>query len=774
VRGHLADGSLSGEQAADVVGLKIDATQLSSLLGKPVLKSDLDLEAHLTGTANAPTIELAVLTKGGNAKLTAKLDLADKDNPKHDLQLELTDVDTTELLSTGVTVPPVKLASLTLSTRGQGRDAVGIKTTGSLKAKGLVVRGVTLDDIDADLGIEGSKIAITRLDVDALDQHVSANGTFERSSKTLDLKVALDGDVGVALAKLKAAGLPIKTELAAGLVKIPKDKLTIWAKGAVDGALDVTVKADALPLLGGKLSLDANAALLRGDVAKGEKAVTLKGFGLELSLDGVLLSSVLAARGKQLPPALGFDALLSLRAKGSGTLSDLLLDATLNAVTLRKDKGDRVAASVVAHITHDAAHRRAVRARRVEEGRRRARRAGAPPAGARRREEGPRSRAPGRRPPRPQATADRRGHEVRAAALARGQADPAPRRARARARLSPARSRGPRRTSICSRGHRCSSPTRRRRCRSSSSTRGSSRAMRGRPAYKLAVDLSARLAADAPRLLGGKVTATFPYSPLAGGAAGGEIPGAPRPRADRARRAPERPEAREGARARGQRERHRRRQRQPTRRARQRRAPRGRPGHSPRNDRRQRERRRKSQGDLGEGRHTALAGERLALLEGALGLGGVGLLPRIKQGLNPSLDLTLDVPKRKLASLSVLRPKLDGAPGVLSGNLRITGVLKDPRVSGGLSLGEIPMVDGTNGGAAVAITVDETGLLAKIGVGESVVADAPVPGRGHRQSRRSVRARGAEGRHRRLGRREGRQGRPAAPHPETAHRCQRA
>jgi hypothetical protein len=724
VRGHLADGSLSGEQAADVVGLKIDATQLSSLLGKPVLKSDLDLEAHLTGTANAPTIELAVLTKGGNAKLTAKLDLADKDNPKHDLQLELTDVDTTELLSTGVTVPPVKLASLTLSTRGQGRDAVGIKTTGSLKAKGLVVRGVTLDDIDADLGIEGSKIAITRLDVDALDQHVSANGTFERSSKTLDLKVALDGDVGVALAKLKAAGLPIKTELAAGLVKIPKDKLTIWAKGAVDGALDVTVKADALPLLGGKLSLDANAALLRGDVAKGEKAVTLKGFGLELSLDGVLLSSVLAARGKQLPPALGFDALLSLRAKGSGTLSDLLLDATLNAVTLRKDKGDRVAASVVAHITHDAATvelsvRDALKkADVVLDGR-----AHLPLAldgekkgldlvrpvdvhlALKRRPIGevtkyvPPLLLAGRPIPRHGAlelALDLTGslsrpkanvHLFAGASVLEPDA-PAPLQiVELDARLEPGDARS--------------------------------------PAYKLAVDLSARLAADAPRLLGGKVTATFPYSPLAGGAAGvkyqghldlgpielGALPnvqklakaralggnvsgtvdvsgnrqdvlGSVALRAEGLGTAPGTIDASVNVDVKAK--------------------------------------------ETSVKVDTALAGERLALLEGALGLGGVGLLPRIKQGLNPSLDLTLDVPKRKLASLSVLRPKLDGAPGVLSGNLRITGVLKDPRVSGGLSLGEIPMVDGTNGGAAVAITVDETGLLAKIGVGESVVADAPV------------------------------------------------
>ena len=724
VRGHLADGSLSGEQAADVVGLKIDATQLSSLLGKPVLKSDLDLEAHLTGTATAPTIELAVLTKGGNAKLTAKLDLADKDNPKHDLQLELTDVDTTELLSTGVTVPPLKVASLMLSTRGQGRDAAGIKTSGSLKAKGLVVRGVTLDDIDAELGIEGSKIAITRLDVDALDQHVSASGTFERSSKTLDLKVALDGDVGVALAKLKAAGVPIKTELAAGLVKIPKDKLTIWAKGAVDGALDVTVKADALPLLGGKLSLDATAALLRGDVAKGEKAVTLKGFGLELSLDGVLLSSVLAARGKHLPPALGFDALLSLRAKGSGTLSDPLLDATLNAVTLRKDKGDRVAASVVARVTRDAANvelsvRDALKkADVVLDGR-----AHLPLAldgekkgldlvrpidvhlALKRRPLGevtkyvPPLLLAGRPIPRHGAlelALDLTGslsrpkanvHLYAGASVLEPDA-PAPLQiVELDALLEPGDGRS--------------------------------------PAYKLAVDLSARLAADAPRLLGGKLTATFPYSPLAGGAAGvkyeghldlGPIELGALPNVEKLAKARALGGNVSGTvdvtgnrqdvlgsvalRAAGLGT-----------------AP-GTIDASVNVDVKAKETSVKVD--------AALAGERLALLEGALGLGGVGLLPRVKQGLNPSLDLTLDVPKRKLASLSVLRPKLDGAPGVLSGNLRVTGVLKDPRVSGGLSLAEIPMVDGTEGGAAVALTVDEAGLLAKIGVGESVVADAPV------------------------------------------------
>ncbi|NUP05724.1 MAG: hypothetical protein HOW73_06650 [Polyangiaceae bacterium] len=729
VKGHVDDGSLAGDQAADIVGLKLDAAKVNDLLGKEILRSDIDLEAHLTGTATQPRADLSVQTKAGAAKISAKLDLSEADRPKHDISLELSNIDTSELLSGAVNAPPIKLSKLEVRAEGSGKDATSAKTTAEINASGIVARGVTVDRLHVKANVDGPKIVVDRLEVDGLDQHATARGTFDRDSKAIDVTLDVEGDVGVALAKLREAGIPIQTNLRPGLIKLDKGAFSVTAKGTIGGAIDVTAKGDKLSILGGRATIDGKASLEKGDPEKGEKAVKLKGFDVSVALDGVLLSTILAMRGKRIPPALGFDAVLSLHAKGKGTITDPLVDATITATTLRQDKGNRATATIAAHVTRDAAN--------VDLSLRDA---------AKREDvildghaflplslDGEKKGIDPVRPLDVRLEMKRRpiGELVKFAPplLLAGAPLPQHGATELALALTGSLSRPSAKVHLYA-GASVLEPERPTPLQEVELDvvlgPGDARS----PAYKLAADLGVRLEAGARNVLGGHVDATFPTSPLSGGAAGVKYKGhfdiGPGPLASLPAVAKLAKARKLGGDVTGKLD-----------------------VEGTRSD--LLATLELAATDLVKGSPEAPAGlydanikvevkpdktdvlvsadlqdVRLATIAGSLGLGGKGLLPRIKQGLDPSLDLTLDIPQRKLSSLAVVRPKLEKAPGNLSGSVKLGGSLKNPSASGGIKVSDVAMSDGTDGGAEVALSLDQAGLKADIGVGESSAKDAPV------------------------------------------------
>lgn len=729
VKGHLADGSPSGEQSADVIGLKVDATQVNALLNKQILKSDVDIEAHLTGTAAAPKVALGVHTSSGDVKVDAALDLSDPANPKHDVKLDISGVDTANLLADEMKIPAIKVGALKLHAKGSGKDAGSISSSAELEVTGVVAKGINVDKVSAKLNVAGDLITIDALDVAALDQHITASGTFARAKKEVDLTLHVAGDVGVALAKLKAAGIPIKTELPASLVVLPENDLTVHAKGSlVPGSMiEVEVRAQKLAILGGNLKLDVKATLEKGDPAKDEKAVELVGFDGNIDLENVLLSSVLAMREKRIPPEYGFDAILSLHAHAKGTITDPLVDLTLYATTLRKDKGPRLALNVAGKVNREYAlldvSLRDAMVRSDEllranaylplmlEGEKK----GVDPA----------------RWLDVKLDLPRRDFanltKYAPPEVLKGRPIPSTGAAEIAARLYGSLSR-PELTAHARVSAPLLDPAQPQLKQVVALDLKLDPATAARRSYELITDLAVQLDDKAPALINGHIIASFPYSPLAGGAAGlsyqgrltiaptnlATLPNAPKLANLRAL----------GGRLGGMIDFSG--DRQDVSAAVSLDATGIKPvaGASGSIDASVRA---ELQADKTAVDVTAnLDGTQLLTLTGTAGVAGKGLIPRLKGGLDPALDLQLKIPSRDIASLGSLRPNLARAPGKLAGSIKLSGSAKNVLADGDLRVTSIPMMDGGEGGLGIKLLLDATHLEANIGVGKSVIAEAPL------------------------------------------------
>jgi len=724
LKGNLVDGSLSGAPAADVVGLHVDASQVNGLLGKELLLSDVDLEAHLKGAASTPELAALLSTQGGIIKLDAKLDTSDPAAPKHDVTLTVSNVDTDKLLSASLGIPKIEIASLKLHAQGKGKDLASISTDSKLELSGIKARGVTVDSLGARVNVVGDAIKFDDLEVLAIDQHIAASGTFDRGTKKLSAKLSVDGDVGVALAKLKAAGLPITTNLAAGLVKLPKGDLAVRVDGTVGGDLEVTAKTEKLSALGGTVKLDAKVGLEKGDVSKGEKSIKLKTFDATLEITGLSVSRILAMRGKVIPPPLGIDGAITVHLGAKGTTLDPKVDLRASVVELRKDGGARARVDIVGKLnktdaTLDVSAKDVTNPDQLLfsltaalpitlDGEKKGLDAS---RGLDVRFDLPRRPVAtlvafvpplllgGRAIPRAEIemAASLKGAVARPTASVRVEASGA--------FLSPDAPK---------------SPKQRLRLDVALDPVDKSAASKASGTLSLALDETE------PPVVSGRFGASFPYSPLVAGATAGAAFDA---HFELAAKSASLPDVLELARLRAL-------------------AGsfigsidlRGNPRDLTAEVRfAASDLKPDGIGPLGANIKVDLLADKttvdvgvdlaktpLLKLTGPIALAGKGLFAQIKAGLDPKLDLSLEVPSRPLKSLAALRPKLAKAPGTLSGLIKVDGTTKQVMAAGALKVSDVATWDGQLGGAAVTLKLDEKALVSTIGIGSANAPDAPL------------------------------------------------
>ena len=732
LKANLVDGSLSGAPAADVVGLHVDAKQVNSLLGKELLLSDVDLEAHLKGPNTAPELGLVLATKGGRITLDAKVDTTDAERPKHAVTLSLENIDTEKLLSPSLSIPKVEVASLKLTANGSGKDLASLSTGGKLELRDVTAKGVKVDSLSTNLSVQGDAIRFDDLEVAAIDQHLSASGSFDRGTKKVSAKLSLDGDVGVALAKLKAAGLPITTNLEKGLVRLPKDDLAITVDGTVGGDLAVTAKTEKLSALGGRLKLDAKVALEKGDTTKGEKSVKLKTFDAVVDLDGLMLSRILAMRGKAIDPRLGLDGAINLHLAAKGTLADPKVDLRASVVELRKDGGARARADLSGKIEHETA-RLDLSVKNV---------ASADDVLLSLKAELPLLLSGEKKGLDPSRSLDVRLDMKRRPVaslvtfvppiLLGGRSIPKA-DVKLVASMKGAVARPTARFDLEALGVFLSpdapkSPKQKLHLEVALDPVEKSSAHKASGTLTLAIDDQ-----KAP-LVSGRFGAAFPYSPLVAGATaqtkfdahidigavfaelpdvielarvravGGKLAGTIDLRGDPRDITAEVRLAASDLKPDGN----------------------GPIDANVKVDLLADKTTVDVGVDLADVDRRSNAKSRLLTLSGPVGLAGKGLFARAKAGLDPSLDLTLDVPSRKLSSLSALRPKLEKAPGNLSGSIKIGGSAKAPMAAGSLAVSDVTAWSGKVAGAGVDLKLDEKALVATIGLGGVKAPEAPV------------------------------------------------
>ena len=357
VKGKLEDGKMSGPQQANMLGLKIAGAPVNEPLGRDVLLGDIDIDTHLLGPPHKIESHTKIRTAGASFSLDGTIGIADPTQPTYDMALTVDDVDTEKLLASGLGVSRVSVDKVQVSVKGQGQKAESAGAVASIKVTGATTRGVRIDDIEVQGRLEKGILHVKSVEAKALGQRLTASGEVELATKRIDLTIGLDGDVGDALAKLKAAGLPIKSNLPRGAVRLPPGDLTLTARGLLAGAIDVTLHAGKVGVLGGNVGLDARASILRHDPPlEGGKKVTVTAMDADVKIGGIKLSSILAMRGKKLE---GMDGTLSGDIHLEGTPESPRGKVLLGLLTSRSDGGKTLRLSVSGDVSPTAADLRA-------------------------------------------------------------------------------------------------------------------------------------------------------------------------------------------------------------------------------------------------------------------------------------------------------------------------------------------------------------------------------------------------------------------------------
>ncbi len=361
VHGAAKEGSLAGPQQAELVGLDIDAKKLNTLLRRDLLASDVAIRTKLSGPPNAlDTLATIGFGKAGKLTLSGKLDVAKLDHPGYDLTARISNLDTSKLLVEGATkAPPVTVEHAELTVKGTGASRTKVDAQIGLQAGPIVVGRVQIDDFRLKARYTKGKLIIDELSIDSLGQHAELDGEITLASKHIETELRLEGDVGKALERLREAGVPVKTRLPPGAVRLDEGTLAVRVEGALDGDLHSSVNVDRLPLAGGIVSVDTHADLRRRKPGGEGKAVEVMSVDSKVRFYGIRIERLLALRGKRLR---GYRGTVSGRIATKGKPDDLLVHFGLVTRARATDRRGDKAPSVVLSL-NGTASRTLVRAR---------------------------------------------------------------------------------------------------------------------------------------------------------------------------------------------------------------------------------------------------------------------------------------------------------------------------------------------------------------------------------------------------------------------------
>lgn len=344
IHGHAVDGALVGDQRLELTGLHVRADELNALLGKQVLASDVELGLAISGPPGRLVLESTIETSGGTVRLAGQADVTDRESPGYDVSLKIEKLATARLLGPGMDrVPPIEIDSLAVDVKGKGRDKAALTADVGIVVEGTRVKGITIDRVEVDAEMSEGKVVVSKGEVEALGQKLALSGRYALATKDAHAELSLSGDVGEALERAREAGLPVQTRLPRGAVRLREGDLTIVADGNVAGALAVDVDAPGLPIAGGTLRVDAHADLERNPPDQPDKKVALRRIDAHVALAGIHVEQVLALRGKALPD-------LSVVASGTVDVEGTLVEPHVGArLTVRARRTDLPAGEVPAH-----------------------------------------------------------------------------------------------------------------------------------------------------------------------------------------------------------------------------------------------------------------------------------------------------------------------------------------------------------------------------------------------------------------------------------------
>jgi hypothetical protein len=288
--------TLAGPQVAKIDGLVIDAASVNTLAGKRLLGGDITLAADVRGPAEAQDVNASAITPGGTITLKGRIDAVKK---SASLALGMRDFDVNAAIVVD-TVPKARIGELTVTAAGGGPDIEHVAGDLTIQGRDLVVRGISIDRLDATARYDEAGLKLKTFGLGALGQSLDASGTYNPRDKSLDLSFGTQGSVAETLAALRRAGIatPSSPALAGLSLGAP---LRARVTGKTTESLTVHLDDVRLGALGGSTQARGEIKLIPGDVQKGEKRFKADEVHLVLSLRDVSLDRLGALRGRTLP-----------------------------------------------------------------------------------------------------------------------------------------------------------------------------------------------------------------------------------------------------------------------------------------------------------------------------------------------------------------------------------------------------------------------------------------------------------------------------------------
>lgn len=310
----LASGAPNGTGEGSLGGVRLDKNKINTLLGQSLLLSDVDLEAKLDGSKEKPHLNLGLKTDGGTIKLALKLDASGLEKPKFTLDIGADELKIHKAiqLKEGASI---SLSSFVLTAKGSATSQSDAAADITLNLGSSQIQNTNLDKAHIEAHYEGGILTVKALSVEALGQKVEGRGSFTPASKALRAHIEVHGDpssLGKALSNAGQKAPP--PALLRGLQL--KDGVSVDVDGSLENSLDLTLPGSRIGIAGGTASIEGKARLKKGADPSDPTRFVLEEGGASLNVQNIHIPSLLAMLGR---PDRGLKGKIDGKIQVSGT-----------------------------------------------------------------------------------------------------------------------------------------------------------------------------------------------------------------------------------------------------------------------------------------------------------------------------------------------------------------------------------------------------------------------------------------------------------------------
>lgn len=289
-----AHGDQLAIATAKAQGVKLEHLALNSLVGRPVLASDITLD--LTGSPHDDGLTLAgrIRTERHAITINGSITTQTGSVPVYELHLTSGRLRADNVLGPALFGPASSIDSahtdIRIIGRGLDRDALDVRMTGSLAA--LSVAEFTMTDLQFNIALADRRVHIENLQWHLFGTQVDVRGHAHLDTGDIDAHLALHGHLGDAIADARTT----RWRLPRRLPRVGQASLNARIRGQPARTLDIDIDPSTVRVFGGRLDLDGSIRL----TGSGNETLQPTDAALQLRMHGLRLHQLAAVAGRRM------------------------------------------------------------------------------------------------------------------------------------------------------------------------------------------------------------------------------------------------------------------------------------------------------------------------------------------------------------------------------------------------------------------------------------------------------------------------------------------